>query len=70
MANLKTKFTFSVKFLNSIVFLSVSIIIDFFILQRANHAFELFTIIINEKLSFYSDFEIINIDADLRDLVL
>lgn len=52
------------------MFLSVSIIIDFFILKRAKHAFELFTIRINEKLSFYSDFEIINIDADLRDLVL
>lgn len=68
MTNLKTTFTFSVKSLDPVVFLSVSIIIDFFILKRAKHAFQLLRI--NEKLSFYSDFEIINIDADLRDLVL
>lgn len=61
MTNLKTKFTFSMKSLDPIVFLSVSIIIDFFILKRVKHAFELFTIRINQKLSFYSDFEIINI---------
>lgn len=68
MTNLKTTFTFSLKFLDPIVFLSVSIIIDLFILKRAKHAFKLFRI--NEKLSVYSDFEIINFDADLRDLVL
>lgn len=70
MTNIKTKFTFSVKFLDPIVFLLVSIIKDFFILKRVKHAFNLFTIRINEKLSFYSDFEIISIDADLRGLVL
>lgn len=68
MTNLKTTFTFSVKSLVPIVFLSVSIIIDFFILKRVKHAFELLGI--NENLSFYSDFEIINFHADLRDLVL
>lgn len=52
MINLKTSFNLSVKSLDPIVFLSVSIIKDLFILKRAKHAFKLFAIRINEKLSF------------------